>query len=700
MSIPSTLGKYAISKTLGKGGMGTVYLGFDKKLNRHVAIKTIRHDESSSGEIAAEYSRRFEIEAKAVAKLNHPNIVSVYDTGDEADTAYLVMEFVEGHDLKYYFDKKIRFSLDESLRLTIGLLEALGHAHDKGVWHRDIKPANVMIDTTGQVKLTDFGVSLIADNAERSRAGTMVGTVAYMSPEQIQGLPINNRTDIFAAGIILYQFLTHKRPFTGNDFEMQRKIINEQPDAPSLYNPELPPTLDKVVAKAMAKLPEHRYASAKEFIADIRAALGGRKEPAFDIEGTRAFYASQGSKNSLDQERASAKAPGAGSDASAQGDKLAKNPSSESHNTAKSIITSQTSPSEHAEIEFWRSIKDGTDPEEYALYLTRFPGGTYAELARRRVEKYGDPSATSAPSPVSKPKAGQRKVEPSFDMAMDDEPVENRPSDSGAKKKSKSDALKDQNIDSDYPADKSTASGKKPPAFLLPIAVLGVGGMLAGALFFTRHPAPESPKQTENNAMETKIPQSASASIGKTTAPPPKPPAPIADEPKKAEIKEAPVITKTPIATPEPAPPTVGHRPAEILARALEARNAREIQRQEQQKREEAAAAKAKENFARTTPADEASQAQAQAAAVAGKIYKCLSASTFKNDHEYPSEAEACASAKTQANAWIARWKTPAGILRGWGKFQDQDIGDCKCPTPQSCAVQVTYLAPHEGPCD
>jgi eukaryotic-like serine/threonine-protein kinase len=183
MTIPATLGKFDILKTLGKGGMGTVYLGYDKKLHRHVAIKTIHRDDLVSDEISSEYARRFELEAKAIAKLNHPNIVNVYDSGEEGDTAYLVMEFVEGHDLKYYFDKQLIFSLAEVMRLMGELLEALAHAHDKGVWHRDIKPANVMIDINGQVKLTDFGVSRIADsNDHRTRMGTMVGTLYYMSP--------------------------------------------------------------------------------------------------------------------------------------------------------------------------------------------------------------------------------------------------------------------------------------------------------------------------------------------------------------------------------------------------------------------------------------------------------------------------------------------------------------------------------------
>jgi tRNA A-37 threonylcarbamoyl transferase component Bud32 len=270
---PTQLGRYRIVKVLGRGAMGVVYEGLDPRLERPVAIKTILKGHLLDETLADEYSARFVREAQAAARLNHPNIVTVFDFGEQGDVAYLVMEFIRGQELAEAFDRGERFALPEALRIVGELLDALAYAHAQGVVHRDVKPANVMIDAGGRVKLTDFGVARLADaNQDRTAPGTMVGTPSYMSPEQIQGLPVGSRADLFAAGIILYQFLTGQRPFAGGgSFAIQKQIVHDDPEPPSRRNPALPPVFDAIVARALAKSPDDRFESAASFAAALRA---------------------------------------------------------------------------------------------------------------------------------------------------------------------------------------------------------------------------------------------------------------------------------------------------------------------------------------------------------------------------------------------------------------------------------------------
>jgi serine/threonine-protein kinase len=222
-ALPKSLGRYEIRGVLGKGAMGLVYDGRDPNLDRRVAIKTILTS-NLDPESAKSAGKRFEREVHAVARLNHPNIVQVYDFGTEADLAYIVMEFIKGRELKDHFDKGERFDLASLLRITIELLDALDFAHEAEIIHRDVKPANVMVDAGGHVKLTDFGVARLMDEApgEATRLGKQIGTPSYMSPEQIQGQPLDRRTDIFSAGIVFYQLLTGKRPFeSGSQFGLR-----------------------------------------------------------------------------------------------------------------------------------------------------------------------------------------------------------------------------------------------------------------------------------------------------------------------------------------------------------------------------------------------------------------------------------------------------------------------------------------------
>ena len=268
------LGRYEIVRVLGSGAMGVVYEGHDSKLHRQVAVKTIIKSAMADAAQAADYSARFMREAQAVARLNHPNIVTVYDFGEEGDIAYFVMEFIQGHELKEHLDGDARFSVQKSLGLMIELLGALDYAHSQGIVHRDIKPANIMIDQSGRLKLTDFGVVKMLDNQEGTQAGTMVGTPGYMSPEQILGTAVSPRSDIFAAGVVLYQLLTWQKPFTGEGvFTIQQKIVNENHMPPSTLDANLSPFLDQIINKALAKNPEQRYARASEFADDLKRFL-------------------------------------------------------------------------------------------------------------------------------------------------------------------------------------------------------------------------------------------------------------------------------------------------------------------------------------------------------------------------------------------------------------------------------------------
>ncbi|MBL0089524.1 MAG: serine/threonine protein kinase [Ideonella sp.] len=269
------LGRYQIVRVLGRGSMGVVYEALDPRLNRPVAIKTILKGHLMDETLAVEYTQRFQTEAQAVGRLAHPNIVTLHDFGEEGEIAYIVMEFIRGRELASHFEAGDYFDLPTAVRIMCELLEALAFAHERGIVHRDIKPANVMIDEDGRVKLTDFGVARVSDgNSDRTQPGTMVGTPSYMSPEQILGLSVGSRTDLFAAGVVLYQFLAHDKPFKGaGPWDVQRKIVNDVAVPPSKVNPAAPRVFDAIVAKALAKQPEQRYADAASFAADLRSAL-------------------------------------------------------------------------------------------------------------------------------------------------------------------------------------------------------------------------------------------------------------------------------------------------------------------------------------------------------------------------------------------------------------------------------------------
>jgi serine/threonine protein kinase/formylglycine-generating enzyme required for sulfatase activity len=350
------LGRYRIDRVLGKGAMGVVYEGFDPNLGRHVAIKTILKTHMDE-RTAKDYSARFRREAQAVGKLNHANVVQVHDFGEEGDMAYLVMEFIKGKELKTYFDDNQRFDLKTAVRIMSELCEALEFAHKAGIIHRDVKPGNVMLDAEQRVKLTDFGVARIQDatGTHMTQAGSMVGTPAYMSPEQIAGRPVDARSDVFSAGIILYQFLTGEMPFTGaGAWTVAKKIMQDEPTMPSTLDRALSPVWDEIVSKALAKDVAKRYQSARALSQALKHGLeGGPKDD--DADKTVMIVPKKGVP--------AAARPG----------------------------------QQEAELEFWRSIKDGNDPEDFELYIQQFPHGIYAALAKRKIGKLrGATDATQA----------------------------------------------------------------------------------------------------------------------------------------------------------------------------------------------------------------------------------------------------------------------------------------------------------------
>ena len=270
-----SLGRYQLVRVLGRGAMGMVYEGVDSRLGRTVAIKTVLRSIMTDDATASDYARRFEREAQAAARLHHPHIVALFDFGEHGDVSYIVMEFIRGRELAQAFKAGEKFTLAQTQRLMTELLDALGAAHDHGIVHRDIKPANVLIDEQGRVKLADFGVARVVDGqADRTLPGTMVGTPSAMAPEQIMGLAVGSRTDIFSAGLILYHLLTGQRPFSGGGpFGVQRAILHDHPVAPSQLNPQVPAAMDAVVAKALQKKPEDRYVTAAAFSDAIVSAL-------------------------------------------------------------------------------------------------------------------------------------------------------------------------------------------------------------------------------------------------------------------------------------------------------------------------------------------------------------------------------------------------------------------------------------------
>lgn len=276
---PKTLGRYEIVRELGKGAMGIVYEGRDPNIGRRVAIKTARRDVLEASGRANELMERFLREARSAGALNHPNIITIYDAGEQDGITYIAMEFLEGGDLEDYMAKNKNIPPEKAVHIVATLCEALAVAHRQGIVHRDIKPANVIMlgDT---IKIADFGIAHMSDSS-LTQEGSMIGTPHYMSPEQFQGRKIDGRTDLWAAGVILYEMLTGEKPFRGDSLStMMTAVLKSEPIAPHELNVEVNDVLSAVIMKSLSKAPSKRYETGDQMAAAIREALKDHPDPA------------------------------------------------------------------------------------------------------------------------------------------------------------------------------------------------------------------------------------------------------------------------------------------------------------------------------------------------------------------------------------------------------------------------------------
>ena len=281
MASPDRLGKYTLRGTLGRGAMGTVYDGWDPAIDRRVAIKTVKLADAEDEE-TQEALARFKREAQAAGRLSHPNIVGVYDYGETDELAYIVMEFVEGRSLKSVIDQERRLPPAEAGTVMQQVLAGLAYSHARGVVHRDIKPANIMLTSEGQVKIADFGIARI-ESSSMTSVGTVMGTPAYMPPEQFLGEAVDARSDIYAAGVMLFHLLTGERPYEGSMTSIMQKVLNPEPPPTASARASVPTVFDGVIAGAMAKAPAERYPSAGAFSQALKVALAAAEnEPDAD----------------------------------------------------------------------------------------------------------------------------------------------------------------------------------------------------------------------------------------------------------------------------------------------------------------------------------------------------------------------------------------------------------------------------------
>ncbi len=250
--------------------MGVVYEAFDPAIGRRVAIKTLRTEMFEPHQLP-EVMARFKREAQSAGRLSHPHIVTIHEYGEHDGAAYIVMEYISGKELGHELERGVRFPLEDVVRLMTQLLGALTHAHENGVVHRDLKPANMFVLKDGSLKVVDFGIAHI-EASDLTGTGAMLGTPAYMSPEQIMTLPVDHRSDLFSAGVILYQLLTGDKPFTGSITTIMQKVLRQDPIEPSALNPTISKPWDAVVSRAMAKKPAARYQTALQFAEAIKLA--------------------------------------------------------------------------------------------------------------------------------------------------------------------------------------------------------------------------------------------------------------------------------------------------------------------------------------------------------------------------------------------------------------------------------------------
>ena len=258
------LGKYRIDGLLGQGAMGIVYKAFDTAIERFVALKTIR-TELLAGDNATEWLARFKREVQAAGRCQHPNIVTIFEYGEDRGAPYIAMEYVEGRELKHHLQERVIFAVKPALRIIAQVLDALGYAHEHGIVHRDIKPSNIILLAGGDVKVTDFGIACL-DTSHLTQYGMAIGTPDYMAPEQFTGGQITPATDLYTTGLVLFELLSGVKPFAGKtSTEILYQILQGNPRDIGALNPQVPAGLQAVLHKALAKNPGERFRTAKEF---------------------------------------------------------------------------------------------------------------------------------------------------------------------------------------------------------------------------------------------------------------------------------------------------------------------------------------------------------------------------------------------------------------------------------------------------
>ncbi|GGA21882.1 Stk1 family PASTA domain-containing Ser/Thr kinase [Paenibacillus physcomitrellae] len=263
-------GRYQILERIGGGGMALVYKAQDLLLNRHVAIKVLRQQFVND----EEFIRRFRREAQSAASLSHPNVVSIYDVGEEDEVHYIVMEYVEGQNLNEIIKERAPLQVDEAIRIAAQICDALDHAHQNQIIHRDIKPHNILIGRNGRVKVTDFGIARAVTSATITQTGSVMGSVHYFSPEHAKGVAAGEKSDLYSLGIVLYQMLTGKLPFHGESpISVALKHLQEDFEEPRLVNPMIPQSVENIICKSMRKNPGERYNSAQEMLLDLETCL-------------------------------------------------------------------------------------------------------------------------------------------------------------------------------------------------------------------------------------------------------------------------------------------------------------------------------------------------------------------------------------------------------------------------------------------
>jgi eukaryotic-like serine/threonine-protein kinase len=282
-------GRYELNHLIARGGMAEVYRAHDRRLDRPVALKVLFPELS----IDRSFVERFRREAQAAANLSHPNIVPVFDWGEDSGTYFIVMEFVDGRPLSSILKTAGPLAADRTAEIAAPVAAALGYAHKHGVVHRDVKPGNVLITDDGQVKVTDFGIARAVNTEESlTQTGAVMGTATYFSPEQAEGMGVDSRTDIYSLGVVLFEMVTGRPPFLGDTpVAVASKHVRDHPPAPRELNPSIPPTFEAIILKAMDKNPDFRYATAEELRADLLRFNEGRDVLAAHEDHTQAVAA-------------------------------------------------------------------------------------------------------------------------------------------------------------------------------------------------------------------------------------------------------------------------------------------------------------------------------------------------------------------------------------------------------------------------